>query len=162
MNVVIPAPEIPPKINKGGSQHQLEAMNAESNAPKLAKRPPVPPPSVAPGDLGCFDAQQSGAGASFGVGSSFIANPPPMVHSFASSRISAVKSRSAIVSFNFSMPIFCGSNVTNNRSRSSVESGKRFHSSSTDTTPSSPSRACLTLFGQSSHKMFSRAFIPAT
>ena len=35
--VVIPAPEIPPKINRGGSQHQLDAMNAESNAPKLAK-----------------------------------------------------------------------------------------------------------------------------
>jgi hypothetical protein len=35
---VIPAPEIPPRINKGGSQHQLEAMNAESNAPKLANR----------------------------------------------------------------------------------------------------------------------------
>ncbi|MCH9002343.1 MAG: hypothetical protein IIC02_07190 [Planctomycetes bacterium] len=37
-NAVIPAPETPPKI-KGGSQHQLEAMNADSNAPKLAKRP---------------------------------------------------------------------------------------------------------------------------
>ncbi len=30
--VIIPAPEIPPKINKGGNQHQLDAMNAESNA----------------------------------------------------------------------------------------------------------------------------------
>ncbi len=38
MIVVIPAPEMPPKINKGGNQHQLEAINAESNAPKLAKR----------------------------------------------------------------------------------------------------------------------------
>jgi len=38
MNVVIPAPEIPPRINKGGSQHQLDAINAESSAPKLAKR----------------------------------------------------------------------------------------------------------------------------
>ncbi len=38
INAIIPAPEIPPKINKGGNQHQLDAMNAESNAPKLAKR----------------------------------------------------------------------------------------------------------------------------
>jgi hypothetical protein len=35
--VIIPAPEIPPKINTGGNQHQLDAMNAESSAPKLAK-----------------------------------------------------------------------------------------------------------------------------
>ena len=35
--VVIPAPEIPPKINKGGNQHQLEAINADSSAPRLAK-----------------------------------------------------------------------------------------------------------------------------
>ena len=35
--VVIPAPEMPPRINKGGNQHQLDAMNAESNAPKRAK-----------------------------------------------------------------------------------------------------------------------------
>ncbi len=35
--VIIPAPEIPPKINTGGNQHQLDAMNAESKAPKLAK-----------------------------------------------------------------------------------------------------------------------------
>jgi hypothetical protein len=34
--VIIPAPEIPPKINKGGSQHQLDAMHAANNAPKLA------------------------------------------------------------------------------------------------------------------------------
>jgi hypothetical protein len=69
--VTIPAPEIPPKISKGGSQHQLDAMNADSSAPKLAKRslrPRVTLPSsdslsVAPGDLGCFDAQQSAAGA---------------------------------------------------------------------------------------------------
>ncbi|MBI2481626.1 MAG: hypothetical protein HYV60_24165 [Planctomycetia bacterium] len=38
ITAVIPAPETPPKINKGGSQHQLEAMKADSNAPKLAKR----------------------------------------------------------------------------------------------------------------------------
>jgi hypothetical protein len=40
--VTIPAPEIPPKINKGGNQHQLDAMNAVSNAPKLAKLPAPP------------------------------------------------------------------------------------------------------------------------
>jgi hypothetical protein len=34
--VIIPAPEIPPKINKGGNQHQLDAIKADSNAPKLA------------------------------------------------------------------------------------------------------------------------------
>jgi hypothetical protein len=36
--VVIPAPEMPPRINKGGSQHQLDAMNADNNAVKLESR----------------------------------------------------------------------------------------------------------------------------
>jgi len=68
IKLVIPAPEIPPKINKGGNQHQLEATNAESNAPKLAKRsarpdPIAPFPLAADCDtLGSAD-QQSGAGA---------------------------------------------------------------------------------------------------
>ena len=70
ITAVIPAPETPPKINKGGSQHQLEAMKADSSAPKLAKRSPRPDEAfsltdrgcVAHGDLVVVDAQQSGAG----------------------------------------------------------------------------------------------------
>jgi len=79
---VIPAPETPPKINKGGSQHQLEAMNADSNAPKLAKRSlrPAETPSVdgccvAHGDLTVVDAQQSAAGAGPGIVSSDMVLP---------------------------------------------------------------------------------------
>lgn len=69
MNVVIPAPEIPPRISKGGSQHQLDAMNADSNAPKLAK-PWARPDGALSLFIGGFaahcdvevdDAQQSGA-----------------------------------------------------------------------------------------------------
>jgi len=62
----IPAPEIPPNINKGGSQHQLDAMNADSSAPKLANAAPrLAAPSsvvssfVAHGDSDCWFDQQS-------------------------------------------------------------------------------------------------------
>lgn len=73
---VIPAPEIPPKINKGGSQHQLDAINAESSTPKLAyfslrpgeaSAPVFVGFSIAHGD-GCdLGVQQSGAGATSGL-----------------------------------------------------------------------------------------------
>ncbi|MFT5524435.1 MAG: hypothetical protein ACI9G1_000894 [Pirellulaceae bacterium] len=71
---------MPPKINKGGSQHQLDAMNADSRAPKLAKPSPrveavtcslvgvslvgvsLVGVSVAHGDLVGPTAQQSAAG----------------------------------------------------------------------------------------------------
>ena len=83
MKVVIPAPETPPRINKGGSQHQLEAMNAESSAPRLAN-PPAPSWDAAVGLAGSFVAhgdvllvvaQQSAAAAS-GKGSSAIVRVP--------------------------------------------------------------------------------------
>jgi hypothetical protein len=81
--VIIPAPETPPRINKGGNQHQLDAMNADSNAPKLANRSlrfaAIPSPlveaSVAPGDLGCFGVQQSAAGVGTGNVSSGMIGP---------------------------------------------------------------------------------------
>lgn len=78
---VIPAPETPPKINKGGSQHQLEAMKAESSAPKLAKRSLRPVDEVdsssgrscvAHGDAAVVDAQQSATGVVLGMGWSDI------------------------------------------------------------------------------------------
>jgi hypothetical protein len=77
ITAVIPAPETPPKINKGGSQHQLEAMKADSNAPKLAKRSPRPDEAspaigccgVAHGDAAVVVVQQSAAGAALGMGS---------------------------------------------------------------------------------------------
>jgi hypothetical protein len=51
---------------------------------------------------------------------------------------------------------------TNNRSKSSSDSISRSHSSSTNSTPLSPSRAFLTLFGQSPHNICSCWFMPAT
>ena len=64
--VIIPAPEMPPSINKGGSQHQLDAMQAANNAPKLAYRSARSEPSaggfdesVAPGDSTLLGTQQS-------------------------------------------------------------------------------------------------------
>ena len=54
---------------------------------------------------------------------------------------------------------FVGSYFTNKTSKSSSDSNSRSHSSSTETTPVSSTRACLTLFGQSPHKIFSRLFI---
>ena len=67
-------------MSKGGSQHQLEAMNAESNAPKLAKpsaRPddtssPTAFCSVAHGDPAVAEDQQSGAEACVGFFSSSV------------------------------------------------------------------------------------------
>jgi len=58
---------MPPRINRGGNQHQLDAMKAESNAPKLANPSArfdgtpwsLDCVSVTPGDSACFDAQQS-------------------------------------------------------------------------------------------------------
>ena len=60
----MPAPETPITIKSGGSQQQLEAMIAESIVPTLvinSARPDELPLTlfVAPGDLGCLDAQQS-------------------------------------------------------------------------------------------------------
>jgi hypothetical protein len=83
ITAVIPAPETPPKINKGGSQHQLEAMKADSNAPKLAKRSPRPDEPtasigcccVAHGDLAVVVAQQSAAGVGPGIVSSDMVRP---------------------------------------------------------------------------------------
>jgi len=58
-------------------------MKADSNAPKLANPSPrvddaaaLPvPASVAPGDSGFFDAQQSVAGFSIGVSSDIVLPP---------------------------------------------------------------------------------------
>jgi hypothetical protein len=84
MTAVIPAPETPPRINKGGSQHQLEAMNADSNAPKLAKRSLRPDDvfsssigrtSVTHGDFAVVDAQQSATGVGPGMVSSDMVRP---------------------------------------------------------------------------------------
>jgi len=166
-------------------------MNAESKAPKLAIRParwPVSWLSVAPGDWGCFDAQQSAAGfspepsaaAALSACSSvapgdwgcFDAQPPAMGSelgidssdilylNIGRSRYSCVftsasKPCSLIFSINSATDSLPASYVTNNKSRSSSDSQFRSHSSSTDSTPSSSARACLTLFGQSPHKICS-------
>ncbi|MDA1051332.1 MAG: hypothetical protein O3C40_12750 [Planctomycetota bacterium] len=83
ITAVIPAPETPPKINKGGSQHQLEAIKADSSAPKLAKRSLRPDETfsssgrccVAHGDAAVVDAQQSAAGVTLGMGSLDMRQP---------------------------------------------------------------------------------------
>lgn len=159
-------------------------------AVRSARLLPLASSSVAPGDLLGLADQQSAAGAWLSCSSSiwfsvaagdtggFLAQPPGSDAS-RFSVFSAMKfpafAAGLVVTYSFTVAsypccltaaissstvVVAASNLMNSRSRSSSDSKFRSNSSSTNSTPFSPARAFLTLFGQSSHKIFWVRFIP--